>query len=76
MKYHDFVWESGYSLPPASDRLIEQCNNLINQSDCQDIFSSNLSVWEKKRVILDIMSNVSKAPDFDYTKEASKNITI
>jgi hypothetical protein len=70
-QYHDFVWESSYSLPPRpADSLTTSCP--VDPAIC----SANLSIEQKRQLILDGMVKNSSFPDFQTANSWNQNLTF
>ena len=70
-QYHDFVWESAYSPPSRpSDTLLTQCP--ADPAIC----SANVSVEQKRQLILDGMMNNSSFPDFQTANCWNQNLVF
>jgi len=77
-QYHDFVWESAYSYPPRPpDTLIDQCGSTgVDPAICSQMANPNLTIAQKRQLVLDGLLNTSAFPDFDTVKGWNQNLTF
>lgn len=74
--HHDFFWESNYAAPTRPpDTLLDNCGQIgVDSSICSELTNPNLTIKEKKQLVLDGLVENSSAPDFGAAKEWNSNL--
>ena len=77
-QYHDFVWESGYSAPvrPA-DTILDNCADTgVDPAICNSFANPNLTISDKRQLVLDGLVNASAFPDFGAAKKMEPEYSL